>query len=93
MSGVRCFSDGSRIVPLTPELAAKCGYSMESDPWGNTKVYMSLLNCYAENQVKSSNYQPNFHILQPGSPVLQTKLAVARSTWRRCSVWPVKSVQ
>ncbi|XP_030637541.1 uncharacterized protein LOC115818327 [Chanos chanos] len=42
--------NGSQIVPLTPGLAAKCGYSMESDPWGNTKVYASLLNCFADNQ-------------------------------------------
>uniref|UniRef100_A0A3B1JV37 Zona pellucida protein AX 1 n=1 Tax=Astyanax mexicanus TaxID=7994 RepID=A0A3B1JV37_ASTMX len=43
-------SDGSQVVPLTSSLAAKCGYSMESDPWGNTKLYASLLNCFAQNQ-------------------------------------------
>uniref|UniRef100_A0A3B1ITE6 Zona pellucida protein AX 1 n=1 Tax=Astyanax mexicanus TaxID=7994 RepID=A0A3B1ITE6_ASTMX len=42
--------NGSQVVPLTSSLAAKCGYSMESDPWGNTKLYASLLNCFAQNQ-------------------------------------------
>ncbi|XP_036437925.1 zona pellucida protein AX 1 [Colossoma macropomum] len=42
--------NGSQVVPLTPALAAKCGYSMESDPWGNTKLYTSLLSCFTQNQ-------------------------------------------
>ncbi|XP_066532751.1 zona pellucida protein AX 1 [Hoplias malabaricus] len=42
--------NGSQTVPLTPDLAAKCGYSMESDPWGNTKLYTSLLSCFTKNQ-------------------------------------------
>ncbi|XP_076873884.1 zona pellucida protein AX 1 [Brachyhypopomus gauderio] len=42
--------NGSRAVHLTPELAAKCGYSMQSDHWGNTRIYTSLLSCFAQNQ-------------------------------------------
>ncbi|XP_072531087.1 zona pellucida protein AX 1 [Salminus brasiliensis] len=42
--------NGSQVVPLTSALAAKCGYSMECDPWGNTKLYASLLSCFAQNQ-------------------------------------------
>ncbi|KAJ0061136.1 hypothetical protein NL108_008820, partial [Boleophthalmus pectinirostris] len=41
--------NGSRRVLLTPALAARCGYSMESDPWGNTRIYASLLGCYIHN--------------------------------------------
>ncbi|XP_072312652.1 uncharacterized protein [Eucyclogobius newberryi] len=41
--------NGSRRVLLTPALAAQCGYSMESDPWGNTRIYTSLLGCYVHN--------------------------------------------
>ncbi|XP_041832378.1 zona pellucida protein AX 1 [Melanotaenia boesemani] len=36
-------------ILLTPSLAAQCGYSMESDPWGNTRIYASLLGCYVDN--------------------------------------------
>ncbi|XP_067097631.1 uncharacterized protein [Osmerus mordax] len=39
--------NGTDVIPLTPRLAAQCGYSMESDPWGNTKIYSSLFGCYA----------------------------------------------
>ncbi|KAK6294993.1 hypothetical protein J4Q44_G00342190 [Coregonus suidteri] len=42
--------DGTDIKPLSHTLAAQCGYSMESDPWGNTKVFASLLGCYVDNQ-------------------------------------------
>uniref|UniRef100_A0A8C6TLE7 Zona pellucida protein AX 1 n=1 Tax=Neogobius melanostomus TaxID=47308 RepID=A0A8C6TLE7_9GOBI len=41
--------NGSQRVLLTPALAAQCGYSMESDPWGNTRIYTSLLGCYVHN--------------------------------------------
>uniref|UniRef100_A0A8C7PQN7 Zona pellucida protein AX 1 n=1 Tax=Oncorhynchus mykiss TaxID=8022 RepID=A0A8C7PQN7_ONCMY len=40
--------DGTDIIPLSHTLAAQCGYSIESDPWGNTKVFASLLGCYAD---------------------------------------------
>ncbi|KAM6906798.1 uncharacterized protein PEZ65_017949 [Lycodopsis pacificus] len=42
---------GTQHVVLTPRLAAQCGYSMESDPWGNTRIYSSLLGCYVDNKV------------------------------------------
>ncbi|XP_016329705.1 uncharacterized protein LOC107678813 [Sinocyclocheilus anshuiensis] len=42
--------NGSQIEPLTPSLAAKCGFSIDSDPWGNYKVFASLLNCFAANE-------------------------------------------
>lgn len=43
--------DGTKNIALTPSLAAQCGYSMESDPWGNTRIYTSLLACYVDNRV------------------------------------------
>nr|XP_040016670.1 uncharacterized protein LOC120808108 [Gasterosteus aculeatus aculeatus] len=42
--------NGTQHIVLTPSLAAQCGYSMESDPWGNTRIYSSLLGCYVENK-------------------------------------------
>ncbi|XP_051510317.1 uncharacterized protein LOC127415587 [Myxocyprinus asiaticus] len=42
--------NGSQVLPLTPSLAVKCGFSVESDPWGNTRVFASLLNCFAGNE-------------------------------------------
>lgn len=49
------FSDGSKLIMVTPRLAAQCGYSMESDPWGNTRIYTSLLGCYVDNKVSSTS--------------------------------------
>ncbi|KAK6297179.1 hypothetical protein J4Q44_G00317620 [Coregonus suidteri] len=46
--------NGTDIIPLSPTLAAQCGYSMESDPWGNTKVFVSLLGCYVANQADAT---------------------------------------
>ncbi|KAM9703800.1 uncharacterized protein ACNS7B_002381 [Menidia menidia] len=42
--------NGTKHIALTPGLAAQCGYSMESDPWGNTRIYSSLLGCYVNNK-------------------------------------------
>ncbi|XP_045917189.1 uncharacterized protein LOC123978096 [Micropterus dolomieu] len=42
--------DATQRVVLTPSLAAQCGYSMESDPWGNTRIYTSLMACYVDNK-------------------------------------------
>ncbi|XP_062266719.1 uncharacterized protein LOC133973090 isoform X1 [Platichthys flesus] len=42
--------NGTQLVVLTPSLAAQCGYSMESDPWGNTRIYTSLMGCYVVNK-------------------------------------------
>ncbi|XP_068433145.1 zona pellucida protein AX 1 [Clinocottus analis] len=46
---VEAINDTQHIV-LTPNLAAQCGYSMESDLWGNTRIYSSLLGCYVDNK-------------------------------------------
>ncbi|XP_041661284.1 zona pellucida protein AX 1 [Cheilinus undulatus] len=42
--------NGTQQILLTPTLAAQCGYSMESDPWGNTRIYTSLMACYVDNK-------------------------------------------
>ncbi|XP_063758791.1 LOW QUALITY PROTEIN: uncharacterized protein LOC134877272 [Eleginops maclovinus] len=42
--------NGTKHILLTPNLAAQCGYSMESDPWGNTRIYTSLMGCYVDNK-------------------------------------------
>ncbi|XP_012724484.3 uncharacterized protein LOC105930698 isoform X2 [Fundulus heteroclitus] len=36
-------------VGLTPSIAAQCGFSMKSDPFGNALIYVSLQNCFAQN--------------------------------------------
>ncbi|XP_061668879.1 zona pellucida protein AX 1 [Syngnathoides biaculeatus] len=46
--------NGTRHIVLTPALAAQCGYSMESDPWGNTRIYTSLMGCYVDNKKDAS---------------------------------------
>ncbi|XP_051792634.1 zona pellucida protein AX 1 [Acanthochromis polyacanthus] len=46
--------NGTQHVVLTPSLAAQCGYSMESDPWGNTRIYASLLGCYVNNKADTT---------------------------------------
>ncbi|XP_041951703.1 uncharacterized protein LOC121711898 [Alosa sapidissima] len=43
--------NGSDVIgPITPFLAAKCGFSMVSDPWGNTRLYVSLQHCYTQSK-------------------------------------------
>ncbi|XP_043076436.1 zona pellucida protein AX 1 [Puntigrus tetrazona] len=42
--------NGSQIEPLTPSLSAKCGFTIDSDPWGNYRVFASFLNCFAGNE-------------------------------------------
>ncbi|XP_033999016.1 uncharacterized protein LOC117492739 [Trematomus bernacchii] len=42
--------DGTKHILLTPSMAAQCGYSMESDPWGNTRIYTSLMGCFVDNK-------------------------------------------
>uniref|UniRef100_A0A3Q3RDF0 ZP-domain containing protein Ig-like domain-containing protein n=1 Tax=Monopterus albus TaxID=43700 RepID=A0A3Q3RDF0_MONAL len=42
--------NGTQHIVLTPSLAAQCGYSMESDPWGNTRIYSSLMGCYVDEK-------------------------------------------
>lgn len=46
-------SDNTQTVLLTPFLAAQCGYTQKSDPWGNMIVSASLQSCFAEKQVVS----------------------------------------
>ncbi|XP_054474087.1 zona pellucida protein AX 1 [Anoplopoma fimbria] len=43
-------TNGTQHIVLTPNLAAQCGFSMESDPWGNTRIYSSLMGCYVDNK-------------------------------------------
>ncbi|KAJ4919649.1 hypothetical protein JOQ06_027834 [Pogonophryne albipinna] len=42
--------NGTKHILLTPSMAAQCGYSMESDPWGNTIIYTSLMGCFVDNK-------------------------------------------
>nr|XP_055042356.1 zona pellucida protein AX 2 [Misgurnus anguillicaudatus] len=40
----------TQIVLITPYLAAQCGYTQKSDPWGNTIVSASLQSCFAKKE-------------------------------------------
>ncbi|XP_026089540.1 uncharacterized protein LOC113063394 [Carassius auratus] len=42
--------NNTHTVFLTPHLAAQCGYTQKSDPWGNLIVSGSQQSCFAENQ-------------------------------------------
>lgn len=43
--------DNSAII-LTPSLASQCGFSVKTDQLGNTMIYASLQNCFAQNVVR-----------------------------------------
>uniref|UniRef100_A0A667XXB4 Uncharacterized LOC115356181 n=1 Tax=Myripristis murdjan TaxID=586833 RepID=A0A667XXB4_9TELE len=42
-------SVNNSAVPLTPSLAAQCGFSMKTDPLGKAVIFASLQNCFAQN--------------------------------------------
>ncbi|KAM8832949.1 uncharacterized protein AB9W97_003803 isoform 2-T2 [Spinachia spinachia] len=42
--------NGTQHIVITARLASQCGYSMESDLSGNTRIYSSLLGCYVDNK-------------------------------------------
>lgn len=42
--------NGSHVITITPFLAAQCGFSINSDPWGNSLLYISLQHCYAQTR-------------------------------------------
>lgn len=46
-----CLSSDNSVIPLTPSLASQCGFSMKTDQLGNTVIYASLQNCFAQNVV------------------------------------------
>ncbi|XP_071324078.1 uncharacterized protein [Trachinotus anak] len=40
-------------ILLTPSLMSQCGFSMKTDQLGNTVIYASLQNCFAQNEDKA----------------------------------------
>lgn len=47
------FSSDNSAVLITPTLASQCGFSMNTGQLGNTMIYASLQNCFAQNVVKT----------------------------------------
>ncbi|XP_047429889.1 uncharacterized protein LOC124999149 [Mugil cephalus] len=47
--------------PLTPTLASQCGFSFKRNPLGNTFIYASLQNCFAQN-VADETFTTVLHI-------------------------------
>ncbi|XP_028996985.1 zona pellucida protein AX 1 [Betta splendens] len=82
--------NGSRHIVLNPSLAAQCGYSMESDPWGNTRIYTSLMGCYV-----GSREDKTFGIgLRLQMYKLSTSEIVSRDVTHTCSYsrWASKEI-
>ncbi|XP_063079888.1 zona pellucida protein AX 1 [Engraulis encrasicolus] len=42
--------NGSSYMAVSPAMASQCGYSMHSDPWGNTRLYSTAMACHVENR-------------------------------------------
>ncbi|XP_041951085.1 uncharacterized protein LOC121711502 [Alosa sapidissima] len=42
--------NGSHYYPITPSMAPTCGYRKTVDPWGNVKLFASVLSCHTQNQ-------------------------------------------
>uniref|UniRef100_A0A8C6WPG1 Zona pellucida protein AX 1 n=1 Tax=Neogobius melanostomus TaxID=47308 RepID=A0A8C6WPG1_9GOBI len=72
--------NGSQRVLLTPALAAQCGYSMESDPWGNTRIYTSLLGCYVHNTDTTFHVGLKLDMFNPTSPEI-----ISHNVQKTCS--------
>uniref|UniRef100_A0A8C3GAS4 Zona pellucida protein AX 1 n=1 Tax=Cyclopterus lumpus TaxID=8103 RepID=A0A8C3GAS4_CYCLU len=63
--------DGTQHIVLTPSLAAQCGYSMESDPWGNTRIYSEILCDRNYMEVAHGIWKFTFYTPEPVSMVLR----------------------
>ncbi|KAK5930031.1 hypothetical protein CesoFtcFv8_000284 [Champsocephalus esox] len=66
--------NGTKHILLTPSMAARCGYSMESDPWGNTRIYTSLMGCFVDNKASGASqgiWKMTFYTPEPVAMVLQ----------------------
>uniref|UniRef100_A0A8C6TQZ1 Zona pellucida protein AX 1 n=1 Tax=Neogobius melanostomus TaxID=47308 RepID=A0A8C6TQZ1_9GOBI len=72
--------NGSQRVLLTPALATQCGYSMESDPWGNTRIYTSLLGCYVHNTDTTFHVGLKLDMFNPTSPEI-----ISHNVQKTCS--------
>uniref|UniRef100_A0A665WE19 Uncharacterized LOC115038229 n=1 Tax=Echeneis naucrates TaxID=173247 RepID=A0A665WE19_ECHNA len=42
-------SINNSAILLTPSLASQCGFNVKTDQWGNTIIFASLQNCFAQN--------------------------------------------
>ncbi|XDV41364.1 hypothetical protein PO909_010244, partial [Leuciscus waleckii] len=76
--------NGSKIEPLTPSLASKCGFSVTSDPWGNYRVFASLFNCYAANEddhLFDINMRVRVRGVKAGQDVFQVDKTCSHEKW------------
>uniref|UniRef100_A0A665WE69 Uncharacterized LOC115038229 n=1 Tax=Echeneis naucrates TaxID=173247 RepID=A0A665WE69_ECHNA len=44
-------SINNSAILLTPSLASQCGFNVKTDQWGNTIIFASLQNCFAQNTI------------------------------------------
>ncbi|KAL2082672.1 hypothetical protein ACEWY4_022490 [Coilia grayii] len=42
--------NGTDVINVSPLLATQCGYSQNTDPWGNMLLYISLQHCFAQSR-------------------------------------------
>ncbi|XP_034018464.1 zona pellucida protein AX 1 [Thalassophryne amazonica] len=76
--------NGTELINLTPSLAVQCGYSMESDPWGNARIYTSLMGCYVDNKEDTTfNIGFRLHVYSPtsGNSTHEVKKTCIYSRW------------
>ncbi|KAK2864323.1 hypothetical protein Q7C36_003477 [Tachysurus vachellii] len=76
--------NGSQSVMLTGALASQCGYSIESDPWGNTRIYTSLLSCFTHNHgdvVFDTGLRLQFYGNQMSDNVLEVEKTCEYNQW------------
>ncbi|XP_067827928.1 uncharacterized protein [Heptranchias perlo] len=53
--------DSGNKFPLTPRFAAKCGFTVTSDKWGNPEIRASFLSCLAQND-NDDTFALNIHL-------------------------------
>uniref|UniRef100_A0A3Q3KDK6 ZP domain-containing protein n=1 Tax=Monopterus albus TaxID=43700 RepID=A0A3Q3KDK6_MONAL len=64
--------DNSSIL-LTPSLASQCGFSMKTDQLGNTVIFASIQNCFAEN-AGDKTFTTTLNLRLNGNQVVEDEL-------------------
>ncbi|KAM9703793.1 uncharacterized protein ACNS7B_002373 [Menidia menidia] len=61
------------VVVLTPSLASQCGFSVKKETPGNALIYVSLLNCFAQN-VDDKIFTTTLHLRVHGNRYAEDEL-------------------
>ncbi|XP_023270767.1 uncharacterized protein LOC111661437 [Seriola lalandi dorsalis] len=60
-------------ILLTPSLVSQCGFSMKTDQLGNTVIYASLQNCFAQN-LEDRAYKTTLNLRLHGNRMVEDEL-------------------